>query len=155
MTAGSVFEKRFPEVYTYMEMYKQYIDARDKEGYSPDSMERFIRSAAMNNVTDNLVIGVPNGIEKSSPVAPARCIDKDGRAIDVWENDTMVSYGNFGKRSEGYSNISSMIEEYQDKEKPCSFDFRTLLRASEAEQKKVNPNYQSVEFVLDGAGIQW
>jgi hypothetical protein len=155
MTAGSVFEKRFPEVYTYMEMYKQYIDARDKEGYSPDPMERFIRSAAMNNVTDNLVIGVPNGIEKSSPVAPARCIDKDGRAIDVWENDTMVSYGNFGKRSEGYSNISSMIEEYQDKEKPCSFDFRTLLRASEAEQKKVNPNYQSVEFVLDGAGIQW
>ena len=153
MKEGAIYEKRFPEVYTYLDMYQQYIDERDEKGYFPSPLERFIRSAAMNRVSNNIILGVPKAIEKGSPSAPAKCFDENGAPIDVYSVDTMDDVGNFDRDSAGYEKLSSMIEEYQDKSKPCPFEFRTLVEAAENEQMKINENYKPIAFVLDRVGI--
>ncbi len=153
MTEGSVFERRFPEVYTYMELFREYVSERDNEGYTPTPLELFIRSAAMNRVSDNVILGVPIGLEKGSVAAPATGRDENGNPIELWETDTMVDCGNFDKQCDGYEQIAAMVEEYQDKEKPCSYDFCDIVKAAEEIQTKRNPSYKPIAFVLDRVGF--
>ena len=150
--SGAVYEKRFPELYTYIDMYKQYIADRDKTDYRINPLEIFIRSTAMNNVRNNIIVGVPRPFNRSEADSGVWGVDANGKDKLHISVNTDVYTGNFDISSDTYSDVLEYIEQYQDKSKPCPFDFRTLLQAAEREQMALNPEYKSVEFVLDRAG---
>ncbi len=150
---GAIYEKRFPELYTYIDMYNEYRANRDKADYRINPMEIFIRSAAMNNARYNIVLGVPKPFEYGNSAKSAHGVDAEGNECEFFSTHTTVYKNNFDCTSEGYDSISDMILEYQEKGKNSSFDFRTLIEKAECEQKKINPEYKSILFVLDKAGI--
>ena len=150
---ASVYKSRFPELYTYIDMYNEYRENRDKADYRINSAETFIRSAAMNNIRYNIVLGVPKPFENGSSAASAHGIDADGNEKEFFSVNTHVYKNNLDCTSEGYDTIADMIAEYQNKEKPCSFELRALIERAEAIQKKQNPEYKSVIHVLDCAGV--
>lgn len=147
-----VFEPRFPELYEYLDMYAKWFENRKKEGYRINGLECFMRSAVSNRMDNNIVLGVPHAVEYGMPPHTALGVDCDGNEVEFHAVNTNTFLGNYDNTSKGYDKLSDMIDEYQDKEKPCSFEFRTLLQAAEREQMALNPEYKSVEFVLDRAG---
>ena len=149
---GAIYEKRFPELYTYIDMYNEYRENRDKEDYRINPMEIFIRSAAMNNIRHNIVLGVPKPFEQGNSSQSAFGVDADGNECEFRSAHTSVYKNNFDCTSEGYSEIADMVLEYQEKGKDASFDLFALIERAEREQKKINPEYKSVLFVLDRAG---
>ncbi len=150
---GSVYEKRFPELFTYMDMYKEYIENRGKEGYRINPLEIFIRSTSMNNIRNNIVAGCARAFNMGEADSGVMGIDADGNDYMHVSVDTAVYSGNFDNTSENYDNVKKAVEEYQDKSKPHSFDFAEFMTTLEKEQMKVNKNYKSVVHILDRVGI--
>ncbi len=147
-----VFEARFPELYEYLDLYTKWTVDRKKEGYRINGLECFMRSAVSNRMDNNVVLGVPKSVEYGMPTPTAMGVDSEGNEVEFHAQNTNTFLGNYDNLSEGYAEIEGMINEYQDKDTPCSFDFRALMQKAEALQKKANPEYESIEFVLDKAG---
>ena len=147
-----VFEARFPELYEYIDMYSKWFEDRTKEGYRINSLECFMRSAVSNRMDNNVVLGVPRAVEYGMPTPTAMGVDCDGNEVEFHAQNTNTFIGNYDNTSEGYSELKAMINEYQEKGKDASFDFRALMQAAEAKQMALNPEYKSLEFVLDRAG---
>ena len=76
-----------------------------------------------------------------------------GNETEFKPQDTNTFLGNLDNTSEAYAKLEKMIGEYQDKSVSCSHTLRDVMQAAECEQKKQNPDYQSLEFVLDRAGM--
>ena len=150
---NDTYKKRFPELYTYIDMYRDYVNHRDDEGYRINEQEIFIRSAAMNTVRTNIVLGVPAPFNESESAHHAHGVDCDGNEKEFASVHTSIYRDNFDVSSDTYSEVRAMVEEYQEKGKGASFSFRELLLCAEDEQKKLNPEYKSLTFVLDRAGV--
>ena len=149
--AGTPFERRFPELITHMDMYKEYLRASSADGYRIDPLEIFVRSTAMNNVVNNIVAGVARPFDRGQAESGVDGVDAYGREKLHVSVNTDVYKGNFDCTSEGYEAVREEIVAYQ--EKPTQSDFRCVMQALEAEQKKQNPSYRSIAFVLDRVGL--
>lgn len=147
------FEKRFPELYEYIALYSKWFEDRTKEGYRINGLECFMRSAVSNRMDNNVVLGVPRSVEYGMPTPTAMGVDYDGNEVEFHAQNTNTFLGNYDNTSEGYADIKPMIKEYQNNLDHSTSDFRAIMKAAEALQKAQNPEYESVEFVLDKAGI--
>lgn len=151
---GSIYEKRFPELFTYMDMYKEYIENRYKDGYRINPLEIFIRSTAMNNIQNNIVAGCARAFNAGEADSGVKGVDAYGNDYMHVSVDTAVYRGNLDNTSEGYVNVVCAVEEYQDKNKPCPFSFAEFMETLEEEQKKANPEYKSLVYLLSCVGIK-
>ena len=149
---GSTCERRFPELFTYQDMYKEYLDSCKKEGYRVNPLEIFIRSTAMNNVRNNVVLGVTRAFNSSQSDGGVHGVDAYGNEKLHVSTGTEVYDGNFDNTSEDYALVRAMIEQYQDKSKPCSFSFAELMERVEALQLKQNPDYKPLRYLLSRVG---
>ena len=147
-----VYKKRFPELYTYLGMYEKWSEDRLKEGYRPRPLQMFLRSAAMNIVDNNVILGVPRAMEYGFPSVSENGLDAEGNETVFYAQNTNTFRGNYDNTSDTYETLKPMIVEYQDKDNPCSFDFRTLMERAEAEQLKQNPEYKPLSYLLDRVG---
>lgn len=147
------FEKRFPELYEYIDLYTKWFEDRKKEGYRINGLECFMRSAVSNRMDNNIVLGVPRSVEYGIPSHTAMGVDYDGNEVEFHAQNTNTFLGNYDNTSEGYADIKPMIKEYQNNLDHTASEFRAIMQKAEALQKKENPEYQSLEFVLEKAGI--
>ena len=110
--SGAVYEKRFPELYEYLDMYAKWFENRKKEGYRINGLECFMRSAVSNRMDNNIVLGVPHAVEYGMPPHTALGVDCDGNEVEFHAVNTNTFLGNYDNTSKGYDKLSDMIDEY-------------------------------------------
>ena len=150
---GGIYARRFPELYTYLDLYKEYLSSSAKEGYQINENEIFIRSTALNNVKNNIIVGVPRPFSRGEADAGVWGVDADGNKKLHISVNTDVYTGNFDIYSDTYSDVLPEIESYQSKEQENAEQFRALMESLEREQKKQTPEYQSLLPMLDEVGL--
>ncbi len=148
---GTPFERRFPELLSHMDMYGEYLDGSEKDGYRINPLEIFVRSTAMNNVRNNIIAGVARPFNRGEADSGVQGVDAYGNEKLHVSVNTDVYTGNLDVASEGYDALKDIIVSYQ--EKPAKCDLRALMTELEAEQIRKNPEYKSLIFVLDRAGL--
>jgi hypothetical protein len=91
-------------------------------------------------------------MEYGFPSVSENGLDAEGNETVFYAQNTNTFRGNYDNTNDTYEEIKPMIVEYQDKDTPCSFDFRTLMEKIEAEQLKQNPEYKPLSYLLDRVG---
>jgi hypothetical protein len=153
-TAGSEnYARRFPELYTYLDLYKQYIDRRDCPDYRINPLEIFIRSAAMNVVKNNIVLGVPKPFERGNATAHAYGVDANGNEKCFVSVHTDFYDGNLDVDCDGYESLKGKILEYQQTEGDKRSMLISLMQEAERVQTMANPEYSSLICVVERAGV--
>jgi hypothetical protein len=145
------YKQRFPELYTYLEFYRSYTKDVQREDYKINPVEIFIRSAAMNIIKSNVVLGVPRAFSEGGADGVVYGVDAYGNDAEYTSPHTAVYEGNYDNTSETYPELEVSVNAYKA---GSLADFRELMVLAEQEQKKQNPDYESLLFVLDCAGAK-
>lgn len=147
---GTIYERRLPELLTYLDLFEEHIKAREESGYRVNPLEIFLRSVSTNIVRNNIVLGVPDAYAKGAPSASVTGVDVDGNETVYRGTDTDLEIGNFDCDNADYDSILPMIREYQSNADPRLF--RRIFKKAEKMQRRQQKDYVSLAFVLKKAG---
>jgi hypothetical protein len=122
-----VYKKRFPELYTYLGMYEQWSEDRLKEGYRPRPLQMFLRSAAMNIVDNNVILGVPRAMEYGFPSVSENGLAAEGNETVFYAQNTNMLNGFAGVQQtlcQGFSGIDRSIANLGYQQAQCCCDIK-------------------------------